>query len=227
MIKNILIIALITFSICAKGQTPWSNGNLKVSDNNRYLQHENGKPFFWLGDTSWLMLSRLNRDEVKNYLENRREKGFNVVQCIFIQNYEHKNSYGDYPYANNDISQPIETTGSNPDNSEEYDYFDHVDYIVDVAAKNGIYLAIVPTWRDLVKKDTTLTVEKAALFASHLANHFKNKPNIIWINGGSSRGNRYTEIWNSIGETIKKTDPNHLITFPPCLSYGYYQMHER
>lgn len=215
MIKNVLIIAIITFSICAKGQAPWDNGNLKVSENERYLQHANGKPFFWLGDTAWLLPIRLNRDEVKQYFENRKEKGFNVVQCIFVQNYDHKNSYGDYPYANNDVAQPIHTPGNNPNNSDEYDYFDHVDYIVEVAAQNGIYIALTPTWRDLVKKDTNLTIEKAELFAAHLANHFKNKPNIIWVNGGSSKGDTFTEVWQKIGSTIKKTDPNHLITFHP------------
>jgi hypothetical protein len=25
---------------------PWDNGKLKVSNNRRFLQHENGKPFF-------------------------------------------------------------------------------------------------------------------------------------------------------------------------------------
>ena len=45
-------------------QLPWENGKLKVSDNGRYLMHENGTPFFWLGDTGWLMPERLNRDEV-------------------------------------------------------------------------------------------------------------------------------------------------------------------
>ena len=27
---------------------PWQNGKLQVSDNGRYLQHENGTPFFWM-----------------------------------------------------------------------------------------------------------------------------------------------------------------------------------
>ena len=31
---------------------PWENGKLQVSEENRYLKHENGTPFFWLGETS-------------------------------------------------------------------------------------------------------------------------------------------------------------------------------
>jgi hypothetical protein len=48
-----------------------------------------------------------------------------------------------------------------------------------------------------------------------MATHFKDKPNIIWLNGGSAKGNLNTEIWEKIGETIKKNDPNHLISFHP------------
>ena len=42
----------------------WKNGKLVVSEEGRYLKHENGVPFFWLGETGWLMPQRLNRDEV-------------------------------------------------------------------------------------------------------------------------------------------------------------------
>ena len=153
MKKHIFLISIIAFTNLFAGQVPWENGNLIVSENGRYLQHANGKPFFWLGDTGWLILNRLDKDEVKLYFENRKEKGFNVVQCIFVQNYSHKNVYGDSAYANEDISQPIQTPGNDPNDPEQYDYFDHVDYIVQVAAENGMYLALVPTWRDLVKKD--------------------------------------------------------------------------
>ncbi len=37
---------------------------LKIADNNRYLITEDGKPFFWLGDTAWELIHRLDREEV-------------------------------------------------------------------------------------------------------------------------------------------------------------------
>lgn len=46
-----------------KNYIPWSNGELLVSEEGRYLKHRNGTPFFWLGDTGWLLPERLNRDE--------------------------------------------------------------------------------------------------------------------------------------------------------------------
>ena len=52
------------------------NGRLRISDNHRYLQFENGKPFFYLGDTAWELFHRLDREEAERYLTNRAQKGF-------------------------------------------------------------------------------------------------------------------------------------------------------
>ena len=37
---------------------------------------QDGKPFFYLGDTAWLLFQRLNHEEVEEYLKDRAEKGF-------------------------------------------------------------------------------------------------------------------------------------------------------
>ncbi len=58
------------------GQEPsvdFRHGLLTVSDNKRYLAHQDGTPFFYLGDTAWELFHRLNREEVDQYLENRRQ----------------------------------------------------------------------------------------------------------------------------------------------------------
>lgn len=213
MRKFVLLITVVLSANFIFAQSPWKNGNLKISENGRYLQHENGKPFFYLADTGWLIFQRMNRDEVKQYFENRKAKGFNVVQCIFYQSYNDRNVHDDSTYVNKDLTQPKHTPGNDPDNAEQYDFWDHVDYITEVAANNGIYLSISPTWGQLVLRDKNMTKEKAELFAAHLANHFKDKPNVIWMNGGSAKGDVNTEIWETIGSIIKKNDPNHLITF--------------
>ena len=57
---------------------------LKVSDNHRFLVTENGEPFFWLGDTGWEMLHRLDRGEMEHYLRNRAGKGFTVIQTVIL-----------------------------------------------------------------------------------------------------------------------------------------------
>ena len=46
-----LLLSTSLLSASAAGK-PWDNGPLRVSDNQRFLQFTNGKPFFWLDNTS-------------------------------------------------------------------------------------------------------------------------------------------------------------------------------
>lgn len=219
-----LLAASFLFGGSMLAQKPWDNGKLEVSQNGRFLQHENGTPFFWMGDTSWLMFQHLTREQIKEYFEDRKEKGFNVIQCIFHQFYTHKNPYGDYAFADNDLMKPIHTPGNDPNDPEQYDYWDHVDYTVKQAEEYGLYLAISPTWFHFVLRDKNITVDQIKIFAATLAERYKDCPNIIWINGGSAKPNVKSEYWEAIGETIKKYDPNHLMTFH---TFGRMQSSER
>lgn len=214
MKKLLSLFVLSALASAVGAQSPWENGRLRVSDDGRYLQHANGQPFFWLGDTCWLISQKLTREEVKTYFENRKAKGFNAVQCVVVQTLADQNVYGDSAIVDGDISRLGITPGDNPADPEQYDYWDHVDYIVDAAAANGIYLVIAPTWGHTVRR-VPITTEKATPFAAAVAERLKDKPNLIWLNGGSARGNESTDVWQAIGETIKKHDPVHLMTFHP------------
>ena len=114
-------------------QQPWANGKLRVSDNQRFLQFENGKPFFWLGETAWLMPEHLNREEVDFYLATCHEAGYNMTQVQVLNDVPSYNIYG---VPSHDRQGRLFTSGA-------YTYWDHMDYIVDQAARNGIYIGIV------------------------------------------------------------------------------------
>src|SRR5665213_2493334 len=67
------------------GKNPlYMHGPLHVSENHRYLEHQDGTPFFWLGDTWWMGLShRLHfPDEFQELAANRVKKGFTVIQIV-------------------------------------------------------------------------------------------------------------------------------------------------
>jgi len=44
---------------------------LDFSYNRRFLVTADGKPFFYLGDTTWELFRRLNREEAIQLFENR------------------------------------------------------------------------------------------------------------------------------------------------------------
>ena len=189
------------------------SSKLAVSEDGRFLK-KGEDPFFWLGDTGWLAPEGLNREEVDEYLSDRQEKGFNVVQISVLHGIGAVNHYGDSAVVNLNAGKPKITEGSNPDDAAQYDYWDHVDYIVEKAAEKDIYIAVVPVWGNNVKNGK-VSREEAKSYASFLAERYKDNPNIIWLNGGDVFGSDSLETWKIIGKTINEKDTNHLITFHP------------
>lgn len=188
---------------------------LKIAANKRFFATPDGKPFFWLGDTGWLLFIKLNRQEAVQYLEERKQQGFNVIQVMVLHDVRKAvNVYGDSALINKDAGNPRTTTGNNPDDAQQYDFWDHVDYVVDQAAQRGIYMALVPVWGTNVKSGWVST-SAAKKYATFLANRYKNKSNIIWLNGGDIKGSDSIRVWKQIGNTLHTIDKNHLITFHP------------
>lgn len=211
MKKHLSLLALLVLAHTAMSQNPWDNGKLAVSENGRYLQFANGQPFFWQGDTCWLLPQKLNREEVKTYFADRKAKGFNVVMCCLVQFFHDKSFNGNTALLDGDISKLNVTPGNDPADPAQYDYWDHVDYIVETAAANGIYVAMTPTWRYPALPSTNALVA----YIEQLTPRYAKRPNIIWVNGGSVRPDPNLGLWQAAGAALKRTDPNHLITFHP------------
>lgn len=210
--SNCLMLSLFSaISLCGSAQdTVGKDGiaPIKISGNHRFFMKQNGDPFFWQGDTGWLLFSQLNDDDTKTYLEDRQKKGFNVIQVMLIHSLSEADIYGNTALINQDLSRP-DLTEKNGHN-----YWKHVDEVVDMAASKGIYIALVPVWGSVVKSGH-VSVAQAEAYAGFLANRYKNKSNIIWMNGGDISGKDSTAVWQEIGKTLDRKDPNHLITYHP------------
>ena len=202
MNRMLTMLVLTLAALTAQAAKPWENGKLKVADNQRFLMHENGTPFFWQGDTGWLLPERLDRAEAEYYLQRCREAGYNVVQVQVVDGVPAYNIYGQ-------PSHPLPTA-----KQSGYGYWDHLDYIVDMAAQHGIYIGMVAIWGGLVK-DGKLSVDEAKKYGTFLANRYKDCPNIIWFMGGDIQGDVKPEVWNALATSIKAIDKNHLMTYHP------------
>lgn len=215
MAKYVLLSLVIFLLTSCGSETKKQPPLLKISENNRYLQTENGDPFFWLGDTGWLLFSKLTREEAEQYLENRRQKGFNVIQVMVLHSVKNAvNVYGDTALIDSKIDKPLTTTGNSFDDPAQYDFWDHIDYIVDLAGEKGLYMALVPIWGSNIRAGVADRVQ-AKTYASWLAERYHERNNVIWLNGGDIRGDDSTAVWNTIGNTIRQTNSNQLITFHP------------
>jgi hypothetical protein len=211
--KKILTISLVCVFMTSFSQTPLPL--LKVSANKRLFQTQDGKPFFWLGDTGWLLFIKLNREETLQYLDTRKAQGFNVIQVMVLHDVKRAvNKYGDSALINQNVATPLITPGNDFQDAAQYDFWDHIDFVIDEAARRGIYIALVPVWGSNVKSGW-VSRSQARLYAAFLAERYKNKSNIIWINGGDINGSDSIDVWNEIGNTLSRIDTNHLISFHP------------
>lgn len=215
MYQRIVLYAIVSLALfgCASDKKADLKKGLQVSENGRYLT-EDGKPFFWLGDTGWLLFNKTTREEAEQYLEDRKQKGFNVVQVMVLHSVGTVNVYADSSLTNRDLSKPLVTEGNSFKDSTQYDYWDHVDYIVDLAKEKGIYMALVPIWGTDVKEGK-VKPEQAKIYTDFLIARYKDRSNIIWLNGGDIKGSDGMDVWEVIGNTLRAADKNHLITFHP------------
>jgi hypothetical protein len=219
MKRVLAILSLLVPAMAA--QTPrtgpsvdFSHGDLRISDNRRFLVHKDGTPFFYLGDTAWELFHRLNREEVERYLENRRAKGFTVIQAVILAELDGlrtPNPYGETPLIGNDPCRPNEK------------YFEHVDWVIDKAAEKGLFIGLLPTWGDKVSDEhpgagpQIFTPANAEAYGRWLGERYRNRPNVIWIVGGDWTADSPWShaIWCALGRGLRQGDWRHLISFHP------------
>jgi hypothetical protein len=153
---------------------------LSVSDDGTHLVYRQSKvPFFYLADTAWELIHRCDLAETKTYLVDRKNKGFNAIQCVVLAELEGlstPNSSGDLPLVNLDPTRPNEP------------YFQHLDRVVELADSLEIFLALLPTWGDKFNKKWGVGPEifdptNAKVFARFLGQRYREH-NIIWVLGG-------------------------------------------
>ena len=157
--------------------------SIRVHADGHLLETADGRPFFWLGDTAWELIHNTTREEASYYLHTRGQQGYTIIQTVVLSEFDgitKPSALGLLPLIDNDPRKP------NPA------YFDRVVEIVDEAAANGLYVALVPIWGDkltapwgsgprLFRNDN---LPDARFFAHYLAERLKDRGNVVWILGG-------------------------------------------
>lgn len=187
--------------------------SLRVSDNKRFLAHENGTPFFYLADTAWELLHRLDRTETEIYLQDRADKGFTVIQTVALAELDGlrvPNAFGEVPFIDLDPTKPNEA------------YWEHVDWVVDRANELGLFVGLLPTWGDKWNLKwgvgpEIFTPTNARAYGEWIARRYADK-SVIWILGGD-RPLETLEHWKIIQAMAEGVDAGDggrgLITYHP------------
>ena len=173
---------------------------LAVSADGHFLTTEDGKPFFWLGDTAWELFARLDEAQTLQYLDNRRDNGFNVIQAAILTEWSLAvpSAEGQVALRDNDPLRPNEA------------YFKHVDWVIQQAADRGLYVALVATWGDKVNLKNGLgpilfNTTNARPYGEYLGKRYGATSNVIWLLGGDRNPEGDTElaIWRGMGAGIE------------------------
>lgn len=200
-------------------KAPWDKGPIRTDKTTPYFYHGE-EPFFWLGDTAWLLFHNLKREEISLYLENRAEKGFNVIQAVAVHKMPAMNAYGREAFENGDMTKPIAGGADG--------YWETLDYAVEKARTLGLYIGLLPHWGGVVKGGH-INIGQVEDYIRFLAGRYKDCSNIIWITGGDNKGDKFYEYWRRMGLTLKEVTPEKLVTFHPfgrTTSIDYFPQEE-
>ncbi|MCD6350546.1 MAG: DUF4038 domain-containing protein, partial [Armatimonadetes bacterium] len=193
------VLLTLLFATAAHARLP----ELRVSDNHRFLVTDEGDPFFWLGDTAWRLFYNANREEVEMYLQDRRAKGFNIIQAVALSWTLDENAYGDKPLVDNDPLKPVEA------------FWKNVDWIVRRANELGLYLGFLPTWGDQVVSSKVVNASNARAYGRWLGQRYRDA-DLVWILGGDQPAKGFLDVWRELAAGLKEGDGGrHLMTYHP------------
>jgi Protein of unknown function (DUF4038) len=185
---SVSILLLFSQWLSAQSIQPWAqHGRLIVSQKDaHYLSFADGTTFFWLGDTGWEMIHLLKREEISDYYRIRKEQGFNVIQTVIISEFDgltKPNAYSSLPFTYKNPRYRALKSSAN-----QYDYWDHVDFAVQEAARQGLFVALLPCWGEYVipREGHAIFFDEATAYeyGNFLGIRDKKQKNIVWILGG-------------------------------------------
>lgn len=193
------------------GDNPlFRHGPLRVSANRRYLEHYDGTPFFWLGDTWWMGLCRRLEwpVEFQTLTADRIRKGFTVIQIV-------AGLYPDMPAFDergaNEAGFPWERdfVRINPA------YFDMADLRINHLVHSGLVPCIVGCWGYYL---TWMGVERMKRHWRYLVARYSAYP-VVWCLAGEGAMPYYlskeremeSEMqrkgWTALAQYVREIDP--------------------
>lgn len=188
---------------------------LRVHAGGHHFATVDGRPFFLLADTAWLLCQNLDREGIDKYLEDRASRDFAAV-LAHIPPWQpgDKNAYGETAFADGDWSRPNEN------------YWAHIDHIVREAAAKGLYLGLLPLWaRNYVNLGNRnagpprLDPAQARAYGRFLGARYGARPHVFWVLGGDAAPGGHEAHFDALAAGLREGTGAHagdlLLTYHP------------
>jgi len=180
----------------------------------------NGQPFFWLGDTAWLLVKR-SPEDVQHYMTNRSSKGFTVVQMMTVRVHHHAptdllgqpmNNYaGESPFTSLD---PVTLNEA---------YWRHVDFIIETARDHGLTMALATMWGQDAGSLFPNPLKNNYEYGKLLGQRYQYRDNVIWLVTGEYE--KINENWQADKQAISDEQRGLLRAVAQGLKEGHRGKH--
>jgi len=184
---------------------------LKLSNQGAYLVDQNDRPFLVQGDAPWSLIVQLSLTEAEQYLEDRREKGFNLLMVNLI---EHE--FANNPPLNRNGDPPFTVPGDFSTPNEVY--FAFADQIINLAATKNIVILLAPAylgyqggsqgWYQEMQANGAVVLRD---YGRYVGQRYASFDNIIWLHGGDYDPPD-PQLVSAVAEGVREFDDRHLHT---------------
>ena len=185
---------------------------LRVNENSTHFESMDGKPFFYLADTSWASFGNVPIDAWEPYLRYRKAQNFNALQ-ISVLPIIHDRSVGPgliEPFA--------ESSDGGYDLSQRNDaYFDKAEEMVRLAVEYGFVPVLGLLWLCYaIERDEPnpyrMTLDEVRAYTSYVVERFAAYDPVYFVAGDTQQ--REEEIGHYLAclETARSISPDSLYT---------------
>lgn len=171
LVRSLWILLVLGCTACGGPRAP-----IFSATQHGVLQH--GRPFFWLGDTGWLLM-RLGPEDVRSYLDDRAAKHFTVIQMMAIRT-DHTQDSPTYDDAIANYAGSLPLGSLNPVTLNEA-YWRHVDFIIDAARDRNLTVALATMWGRDADSLFPEALKNNERYGTLLGRRYRDRDNVIWL----------------------------------------------
>jgi hypothetical protein len=194
---------------------------LKIQPGSLVFHTEDGKPFFWLGDTAWAAPGRARAEDWRDYVRTRAAQGFSVVQMNALPQY--------------DAAKPVDLAATpfekRADGGRDFDrpvasYFKRLRGMVGEANQAGLVAGVVAFWFDVVPGGRLWTVDNPVRMTARQGKAYLKTLleameglSVVWILAGDDTFERpeTRQFYREMGEALSQWDaPRRPVTLHPA-----------
>ncbi len=196
--------------VAYRGTNPlYRHGSLRVAEDRIHFIQNDGEPFFWLADTVWNGPLLASREDWKKFLEDRSNKGFNVIQFVTTQ----------WTAADGDAEGRTAFQGRQQIDVDPA-FFQRLDERINAINDHGLLAAPVLLWAHANRKEVnpglSLPDEQAIALARYIMARY-GAHQVVWLlNGDGQYLGENAPRWKRIGRAVSESEhPDRLMTLHP------------